>query len=72
VYKFSWNVVSVATEGSDASEPPLINPDDTADLLYWAARLGCSSQQLRTAVRTVGSNAEDVREYLRMRRLEGE
>ena len=71
VYKYSWNDVSVTTEGSDAGEPPLINRDDTADQLYWAARLGCSSPQLRVAVRTVGPNANDVREYLRMRKLEG-
>lgn len=35
-----------------------------SDTLYWSRRLGCSEQQLRDAVRTVGRNAANVRRYL--------
>ena len=34
------------------------------DVIHWCRRLGCSQEQLRSAVAAVGSCAEDVRSYL--------
>lgn len=42
-----------------------INLDELSEILFWSRRLGCSEQQLRDAVRLVGSNAADVRRYLK-------
>jgi hypothetical protein len=47
-----------------ASWDALIDLDLLSDTLYWSRRLGCSTQQLRDAVRTVGRNAASVRRYL--------
>ncbi len=41
-----------------------INLEERYEILHWSRRLGCSEQQLRDAVRAVGTNAADVRRYL--------
>jgi hypothetical protein len=41
-----------------------INLDERAEILHWSLRLGCSEEQLREAVRAVGTNAADVRRYV--------
>ena len=42
-----------------------IELDDVHELLYWTARLGCTSRQLREAIRTVGPCLPDVIAWLR-------
>ena len=42
-----------------------IELDDVHELLYWTARLGCTSRQLREAIRTVGPRLPDVVAWLR-------
>jgi hypothetical protein len=40
-----------------------INLNEDYEIHYWTARLGCTSRQLRDAVRVVGSRVGDVGAY---------
>lgn len=39
--------------------------EEDYELAYWTARLGCTSRQLREAVRAVGNRVGDVIAWLR-------
>ena len=41
--------------------------DDPAELASWTRELGCSEDDLRTAIGTVGRSVEAVRDYLARR-----
>ena len=41
-----------------------INLDERSEILHWVCRLGCSEQQLRDAIQTVGPDAAAVRRHL--------
>ncbi|MFC3816618.1 DUF3606 domain-containing protein [Lysobacter sp. GCM10012299] len=42
-----------------------INVNQAHELRYWTAALDVTEEELRAAVRAVGTSAEEVREYLR-------
>jgi hypothetical protein len=42
-----------------------IHLEEEYELAYWTARLGCTSRQLREAVRVVGNRVGDVIAWLR-------
>jgi hypothetical protein len=49
-----------------------INTGRDYEVRYWTARLGCTAQELTTAIRVVGNSIARVREYVaghRHRRL---
>ena len=52
---------------SDPSVPheSRIHLEEEYELAYWTARLGCTSRQLREAVRVVGNRVGDVIAWLR-------
>lgn len=55
-------------ENHNEHRPPgmaRINIDNEDELLQWVVRLGCTPDQLRTAVRSVGPGVDEVLEYLR-------
>jgi hypothetical protein len=39
---------------------PSINIHESSDLAFWTARLGCTEEQLRIAVATVGQHTDDL------------
>ena len=41
-----------------------IDVNQIGEVIHWCRRLGCTQDQLRTAVATVGPLADDVRSYL--------
>ena len=41
-----------------------VNIYDVSDVTRWCERFGCTKQQLRDAVTTVGTSAEAVRDYI--------
>jgi hypothetical protein len=41
-----------------------IHLEERHEILHWSRRLGCSEQQLRDAVRAVGTWAADVKRHL--------
>jgi len=43
----------------------LVKLDEDYELIYWTARLGCTSRALREAVRVVGPRVSDVVAWLR-------
>ena len=45
-----------------------INTGRDHEVRYWTARLGCSAEELTTAIRVVGNSIACVREYLSGRR----
>jgi hypothetical protein len=45
-----------------------INTGRDYEVRYWTARLGCSAEELTTAIRVVGNSIASVREYLSCRR----
>jgi len=49
----------------EALAPVRIDIDEVHDLLYWTARLGCTSRQLRAAIRAAGPYLKDVVAWLR-------
>lgn len=46
-----------------------INTGRDHEVRYWTARLGCSTEELTTAIRVVGNSIASVRDYLSCRRL---
>jgi len=44
-----------------------INTGRDHEIRYWTARLGCSAEELTTAIRVVGNSIASVREYLSCR-----
>lgn len=46
----------------------LISLKEKYEVAYWCKALGCTEQQLRSAVAAVGHSAAKVREYLRNRK----
>jgi hypothetical protein len=44
-----------------------INLNQEHEVRYWTQALDVTEEELRSAVRAVGSSASDVREYLRSR-----
>ncbi|MFC5609005.1 DUF3606 domain-containing protein [Variovorax soli] len=54
-----------AKTGSDRK---LISMDQDQEVRDWALRLGCSEQELREAVETVGNSADEVRRYIEHRK----
>ena len=50
---------------AEAQAPVRIDIDEVHDLLYWTARLGCTSRQLRDALRAAGPYFIDVVAWLR-------
>jgi hypothetical protein len=50
---------------AEAQAPVRIDIDEVHDLLYWTARLGCTSRQLRQAIRAAGPYLSDVVAWLR-------
>ena len=45
-------------------EPRRVNVDDDHDLIYWSSQFGCTREQLRAAVRSVGSSVKAVEQML--------
>jgi hypothetical protein len=45
-----------------------VDVEDLGEMLYWTARLGCKSAELRAAVSEVGPNLGAVRKYLAAKR----
>jgi hypothetical protein len=41
-----------------------INTGRDHEVRYWTARLGCTAEELTTAIRVVGNSSGSVREYL--------
>jgi hypothetical protein len=41
-----------------------INTGRDLEVRYWTARLGCTAEELTTAIRVVGNSIASVREYL--------
>ena len=54
-----------AKTGSDRK---LISMDQDQEVRDWALRLGCSEEELREAVETVGNSADEVRRYIEHRK----
>lgn len=52
------------TSKTGAADRSRISLEQDYEVRDWAKALGCSEQQLRDAVKTVGSQADDVRRYL--------
>lgn len=46
-------------------DPTKINLNQSWEIKYWTNKLGVSEQQLRNAVRAVGSLVVDVKRYLK-------
>jgi hypothetical protein len=46
-----------------ARKPSRINLNEEDDVKYWTYKLGCSSEQLKTAVGVVGSNLTAITGY---------
>jgi len=44
--------------------PDRINTGRDYEVRYWTARLGCTAEELRTAIRVVGNSIARVRAYL--------
>ena len=49
----------------EAPQMTRINLEEDYELVYWTARLGCTSRQLREAVRAVGPVVSNVIAWLR-------
>lgn len=49
-----------------ASDATSIDLTESYELIYWTARLGCTSRQLREAVRAAGPRVRDVVAWLRV------
>jgi len=45
-----------------------INTGRDYEVRYWTARLGCTADELNTAIRVVGNSIARVREYVAARR----
>jgi len=68
------NGVSIARVLSAGRVPgrDRINTGRDCEVRYWTARLGCTAEELNTAIRVVGNSIARVREYVaghRRRRL---
>jgi hypothetical protein len=48
-----------------------INTGHDVEVRYWTARLGCTAEELRAAVRVVGNSIARVRAYVARRRAAG-
>lgn len=55
-----------AKAGSDRT---LISMDQDHEVRTWALSLGCSEQDLREAVATVGNSVDEVRRYINHRKV---
>jgi hypothetical protein len=49
-------------------DPKRINVNEQWELNYWTKELGCTPDQLRTAVSNVGVMADDVRRHLKTKK----
>ena len=54
--------------GKTGSDRKLISLEQDHEVRDWAATLGCSEQDLREAVQTVGHSADEVRRFLSHRK----
>jgi len=45
-----------------------INTGRESEIRYWTARLGCTAEELRAAIRIVGNSIATVRAYVASRR----
>jgi hypothetical protein len=48
----------------NAPDANRINVNETHEVRYWTQALGCSAEELRDAVRKVGTSAQAVRNYI--------
>lgn len=47
------------------ADPATVNVNDAAEASYWRKQYGCTEQQLRQAVGTVGVSAARVKQYFK-------
>ena len=59
--------MSDSTNQRGEPDRSLINVNQDHELRYWTQALDVSEEDLRAAVRAVGTDADKVREYLRSR-----
>ena len=50
-------------------EAPRVTVESDASVARWASTLGCTAAQLRHAVKQVGPEISDIREYLELAKM---